>query len=79
MTDEPDMTPATRHDLAIWAGAIIAKVQAQMNAMAQQMSADIARHARANAEELKAHMNALMEPSKNVPARITTLEELPSG
>lgn len=65
MPDEPDMTPATRHDLAIWAGAIIAQVQAQFEAQSRQMNElkayvnlEIARHSRANAEELKAYMDA---------------------
>ena len=45
-----------------------------MAAQFAQLQVDIARHAQANAEELKAHMNGLMEPLKDLPARVTKLE-----
>jgi hypothetical protein len=61
---------ATKTDLEIWGGALLARIESGQ----QRMLAELARHAKAIQEAMSTQISAIDEKYADLPARVSRLE-----
>ncbi len=65
---------ATKVELEIWGGALLAQVKQLLQQSEQRLHAKLARHTSAIHESMRAQVTASAEPYADVPGRVSRLE-----
>jgi hypothetical protein len=65
---------ATKVELEIWGGALMARMDAQLDGLRRDLRSDLARHANAIFESAQAMIRAIDDKYTDLPGRVTRLE-----